>query len=247
VSPALGALVGNIVDYAGAFPPASLACREAFRKYEEYRRSAHAWMLGRFVVTAGDLDLLLPEGTAPFAVLAQQDHSRAECIESKTFVETAKPFYWETDDLEAVARYGVYAKFRTGGLTPDAIPAIETVAEFIERAARLRIAFKLTAGMHEPIRSTRALTYEEDSPRAPMHGFVNVFLAACFAWRGMTGVRDVLAETDAAAFRFDEQAHWRDHSVHADEIGEVRRNFAHAFGSCSFMEPVESLKALDWI
>jgi hypothetical protein len=247
IAPALRALLENIVDYAGAFPPAGLPCREAFRNYEEYRRSEQAWMLGRFVVTAGDLDLLLPEGTARFAVLAQQDQPRADCIESKTFVETAKPFYWETDDLEAVRRHGVCAKFRTGGLTPDAIPAIESLAEFLERAARLRVAFKLTAGMHEAVRSTRALTYEDNSPRAPMHGFVNVFLAACFAWRGIGRVSEVLAEMDPAAFHFDEHAHWRDRWLSVEEIAEARRSFAHSFGSCSFTEPVESLRTLGWL
>ena len=204
-------------------------------------------MLGHFVVTAGDLDLLLPEGIAPFAVLAQQDHRRAASIESKTLVHTAKPFYWEEEDLEAVQQAGVFAKFRTGGMTPEAIPDLEKLGDFIERAAKLRLSFKLTAGLHAALRSTRALTYEADSPRVLMHGFVNVLLAACFAWQGIPIFRDVLAETDPAAFHFDEHAHWYDRWLTVEEISAARRNFAHSFGSCSFLEPIESLQALGWL
>ena len=40
-------------------------------------------------------------------------------------------------------------------------------------------------GLHHPIRAERALTYAPDSPRATMHGFLNVFAAAAFAWHGM--------------------------------------------------------------
>lgn len=247
VAPALRALLENLIDYAGAFPPATLPCREAFRNYEEYRRSSHAWMLGRFVVTAGDLDLLLPEGVARFAVLAQQDHPRADCIESKTFIKTAKSFYWETEDLEAIHEAGVFAKSRTGGLTPEAIPSPEDLAEFLERSARLRLPFKLTAGLHAALRSTRALTYEADSPHVSMHGFVNVFMAACFAWHGISGIREVLVETDPEAFHFDDHAHWRDRWLKADEVATARREFAHSLGSCSFLEPVESLQALGWL
>jgi hypothetical protein len=247
VAPALRALLENSVDYAGAFPPAGLACREAFGNYEEYRRSPDAWLLGRFVVTATDLDLLLPEGTAPFGVLTQHDHARAATIESKSFVATNKPFYWETDDLEAVRRAGVSAKFRTGGLTPDAIPGIEVLATFLARAAQLRVPCKLTGGMHAAVRSTRALTYEANSPAAPMHGFVNVFLAAAFAFHGAAIICEVLSETDAGAFRFDDRAHWREHSLGVEDIRGARRNLLHSFGSCSFIEPVESLKAIRWL
>jgi hypothetical protein len=54
----------------------------------------------------------------------------------------------------------------------------------------------------------------------------------------------VLAETDPAAFRFGDRAHWRDRSLDAGQIRETRLNFAHSFGSCSFDEPVHDLEAL---
>ena len=79
-----------------------------------------------------------------------------------------------------------------------------------------------------------------------MHGFLNVFLAACFAWHGERDIEPILAETDPAAFRFDDRAHWRDRSLDAEQVRE-RTNFAHAFGSCSFEEPVRDLEALGFL
>jgi len=38
------------VDYAGLFPPAELALAQAYEEYRATLRSAHAWMLGRFIV-----------------------------------------------------------------------------------------------------------------------------------------------------------------------------------------------------
>lgn len=54
-SAALEVLLHGLVDYAGLFPPASLSMADAARRYDEYRRGAHAWMLGRFVLPAARL------------------------------------------------------------------------------------------------------------------------------------------------------------------------------------------------
>jgi hypothetical protein len=57
-SPALRALVAEVVDYAGLFPPASLSMEAAVAAYAEYLASADAWMLGRCVVPVSRLDEL---------------------------------------------------------------------------------------------------------------------------------------------------------------------------------------------
>jgi hypothetical protein len=77
-----------------------------------------------------------------------------------------------------------------------------------------------------------------------MHGFLNVFLAAAFAWHGDRDLEPVLAETDPGAFRFDDRARWRDRSLAAEQVRDARLEFAHSFGSCSFDEPVRDLEAL---
>jgi hypothetical protein len=46
------ALLTNLVDYAGLFPPAGLDMQSAVRNYAIYRGGEHAWMLGRFVLPA---------------------------------------------------------------------------------------------------------------------------------------------------------------------------------------------------
>src|SRR5262249_3283632 len=110
-----------------------------------------------------------------------------------------------------------------------------------------RLPFKATAGLHHPIRSPYALTYAADAPRAELHGFLNVFMAAAFAWHGQRPIERILAETDAGTFRFDEQARWRDWSLTVGQIQEARHEFAHSFGSCSFEEPVHDLEALGFL
>lgn len=53
---ALRVLLEGLIDYAGLFPPAELGMAEAIKNYAAYRRSAHSWMLGRFIVPATRLD-----------------------------------------------------------------------------------------------------------------------------------------------------------------------------------------------
>jgi len=58
-------------------------------------------------------------------------------------------------------------------------------------------------------------------------------------------IREVLEEEDPGAFRFDEQgAWWRGKRVAPAQVEDVRRAFAISFGSCSFDEPREDLRAL---
>ena len=54
-SPALRSLLSGLIDYAGLFPPAGLGMAEAVRNYDTYVRGEHAWMLGRFVLSAGQI------------------------------------------------------------------------------------------------------------------------------------------------------------------------------------------------
>jgi len=52
------ALLSEIVDYAGLFPPASLPFEPAFRNYLDYRRQDSRWMLARFICPAASFDKL---------------------------------------------------------------------------------------------------------------------------------------------------------------------------------------------
>jgi hypothetical protein len=44
------ALLSQLIDYAGLFPPASLDMAETVRRYDAYARGEDAWMLGRLIV-----------------------------------------------------------------------------------------------------------------------------------------------------------------------------------------------------
>jgi hypothetical protein len=159
---------------------------------------------------------------------------------------TRQPFIELTDTglIPELAKHGLCAKIRTGGVTPEAIPHPDRVATFIHVCAMHAVPFKATAGLHHPVRCVRALTYDADSPRATMHGFINVFMAAAFPH----DAERILVEEDPRAFRFeDDAAWWRDHAVTTEHLAAVRREFAISFGSCSFEEPVAELKELGWL
>ena len=246
VAPALRALAARLIDYAGTFPPAALPCGAAVENFGAYRAGEHAWVLRWLVVSSADLDRVPAEFDGALSVLADSDQPRAAAIESKRVLRAGRPVYCEVPvaGLDEVKRAGCFAKVRTGGVKPEAIPPAGEVAEFLRACAERRLAFKATAGLHHPVRAEHPLTYAPDSPRGVMHGFLNVFLAAAFAWNGKVDVEPLLEETDPAAFRFDDRAHWRDWSLDAAQVEDARTNFAHAFGSCSFEEPVRDLQAL---
>jgi hypothetical protein len=60
VPPSLRALLHQIVDYAGLFPPADLSLRRSLQNYADYREDREAWMLSRFVLPVRRLPDLSP-------------------------------------------------------------------------------------------------------------------------------------------------------------------------------------------
>jgi len=249
VPASLRALLTNLIDYAGLYPPAALPLEIVEERYRGFRASPENWMLNRLVLPAAKLADAHSEPGWRVTLLADQDPGplppEVETIETKLPNALGSlPTYCEIPLAEV---RGTFAKVRTGGLTPGAIPSTEELAQFLFDAAAQRIPFKATAGLHHPIRAERALTYAVDSPRAPLHGFLNVFAAASFAWHGVDLPRlvKILEERDAAAFEFTEDALlWRDHPLAIDQLKAARREFAHSFGSCSFEEPVTELRGL---
>jgi len=63
-------LFGEIIDYAGLFPPARLTMRDAVARFLDHRGSSDGWMLGRFVCPATRLAEL-----APLVTTAEGRHS----------------------------------------------------------------------------------------------------------------------------------------------------------------------------
>lgn len=149
--------------------------------------------------------------------------------------------------MQAVARVAGRGKIRSGGVTADAFPSAAEVARFIRAADAAGIPFKATAGLHHPLRGEYRLTYEDDSPRGTMHGFLNVFLAAAAVRSGWddTAVQGLLEERDIAALRVaDDHVSWQGHRLESAELAASRHRFARSYGSCSFAEPVQDLQSL---
>jgi hypothetical protein len=155
--------------------------------------------------------------------------------------------------LEEICAAGAWAKVRTGGVTPDAFPTSRQLARVIARAADVRVPFKATAGLHHPVAGEYPLTYDADSPRCQMFGFLNVFAATVFAQRHATEpmlvseslLAALLEERDAEAIAIDEETlRWRNLSASARQIASARTSLGISFGSCSFSEPVEGLRAM---
>jgi hypothetical protein len=226
---ALEALLARIVDYAGLYPPASLSLEETCANYEQYLHSADAWMLNRLVLPLPKLRLgdgwrisLLVDGEPG------PQPPQVETFETRLAHRLSLPTYCEAP-VETIQ--SGFAKMRMGGET---IPMSQQVALFLRAAAARKLPFKATAGLHHPI-------------RAVMHGFLNVFTAACFAWQGaeQSLLIDILDDESVRSFEFGEsEMRWSGRPLSTEQIAAARRDFAHSFGSCSFEEPLADLREL---
>ncbi len=273
----LRALLSHSIDYAGLFPPAALDLPTTVRNYRRYQALPDNWMLGSFVLPAHQAEafttalaetgahpshvpvslLVTPEDMPPAGLHILSVEAKAdEPAVVRQLVERWQPTMLfvelnpadEREVMWATLReLGAGAKIRTGGMMPDAFLDLETVVSFILRAADWRVPFKATAGLHHPIRAVHPLTEDTGSPHAAMHGFLNVFLAAAFAWHGMApdSVERVLGEEEVANFQFDEAGvTWHCQSLTTEQIQTARREFCRSYGSCSFDEPRADLRAL---
>lgn len=149
--------------------------------------------------------------------------------------------------LRAIAAVGVHAKVRTGGVTVESFPSTVQLARFIATCVDAEVSFKATAGLHHPLRGEHRLTNDLDAPVGTMFGFLNVFAAAAFARDGMNEslLAELLEERDPAALRFEQDAlQWGRHVVSLARPGAARSSLAIAFGSCSFVDPVDDLHSL---
>ena len=148
---------------------------------------------------------------------------------------------------EANARTGRPAfavKLRCGGVTADLVPGVERLAGAIDDVVRAGAPFKATAGLHHP------LPNHDDAVGARMHGFMGVFGGAILArLHGLDrdALAEVLDDADASHWSVGDELRWTTLSASAAEVADGRSQLALSFGSCSFDEPREDLRALGWI
>ena len=299
----LSALLTQSIDYAGIFPPCSLALEPALQNQANYVRDPDAWMLNTFVLpvekfdaAVGNLSLFDREHPLLISALGAKTANAGEFIDTlKITAEKIRSFsaehvdlvsarqlemplpqdvdlgllgkmgsilkslklqaFWETpvDSAEeaiallaehnsttGAAQFGY--KLRTGGVTAEAFPASQQIARALITAAKRRVPIKFTAGLHHPIRQFR------DEVKTKMHGFLNVFgaavLAAEYQWDEQQ-TSEMLEDENGASFSFsDDFFAWREWKIATDQI-KTRRKLVTSFGSCSFDEPREDLRALN--
>lgn len=157
------------------------------------------------------------------------------------------PVTTELDALVAAcARAGVSAKLRTGGVTAEAFISSAEILRFMRACVGAGVRFKATAGLHHPLAGDYPITYADDAPSATMHGYLSLFFAAAVLRSGGSDeeVLNILDERDPTAFRASSPGiTWREHFLSAADLRQSR-DVAASFGSCSFREPVDELRAL---
>lgn len=166
------------------------------------------------------------------------------------------PVFWEADPDEAERIIGLLAdhpatnnnvfgfKLRTGGVVASAFPSSVRIARALVAAARRRVPIKFTAGLHHPVRQFHS------SVQTRMHGFLNVLgagvLAAEHEWDVQQTVKMLEDENPVSFSCYDSHFRWADWEIATDRIAEHRQVIT-SFGSCSFDEPRDDLRALNFL
>jgi len=197
----------------------------------------------KYEVEVSHLEMFLPDDVDPASL------KKAKAIVGEL------PVFWEAPPERAeqtialitshnsdkdTAKFGY--KLRTGGVTADTFPTSAQIARALVTAARHQLPIKFTAGLHHPIRQFR------DEVKTKMHGFLNVLGAAVLAaehqWDADQAAM-MLEDEDPRSFSFtDDFFAWRDWKIDTERLHH-RRKFVRSFGSCSFDEPREDLRALN--
>jgi hypothetical protein len=154
------------------------------------------------------------------------------------FAEVSLAGDWRANVGSALAA-GPRLKLRCGGLDAAAFPTCEQVAFVLVSAARAGAGIKFTAGLHHPVRRF------DPGVKTRMHGFLNVYTAGLLARDGADEdlLIAALEDEDPASFTAGENFRWRDRAWSAELIRAARATLT-SFGSCSFDEPREDLRAM---
>jgi hypothetical protein len=135
-------------------------------------------------------------------------------------------------------------KLRTGGVTADAFPTSMQIAKALVTPSTHQLPIKFTAGLHHPLRQYR------EEVQTKMHGFLNVLGAAALAAEHRWDTNQtamMLEDENVDSFSFtDAFFAWREWRIDTKRL-QYRRRFAVSFGSCSFDEPREDLRALGFL
>jgi len=230
------AALGPKTANSGAFLDAFASADSAIRSFSRHDPD---------VVSVSHLEMLLPQDVE----VGSLKQVRLILGDLLVFLEAPPERAQQTIRLladhnfdEQAATFGY--KLRTGGVTADAFPASAQIARALVTASTHQFPIKFTAGLHHPIRQFR------DEVKTKMHGFLNVLGAAVLAtehqWDADQAVM-MLEDEDPRSFSFtDDFFAWRDWRIDLERL-QYRRKFVTSFGSCSFDEPRDDLRALGFL
>jgi hypothetical protein len=182
-----------------------------------------------------------------------QDVNVASLTDAKSILGDL-PVFWEAPPDRSEQTIALLAEFnsdadlatfgyklRTGGVTADAFPTSMQIAKALVTPATHQLPIKFTAGLHHPLRQYR------DEVQTKMHGFLNILGAAVLAAEHRWDTNQtamMLEDENVDSFSFtDDFFAWREWRIDINRL-QYRRRFAVSFGSCSFDEPREDLRAL---
>ena len=234
---------------------------EFMDEFESFSSKSRPWKLSVLPGSSIDDDLrTISEFNASVAGKAEIDTIEAKAatidgiLDLTSIVPKSFQLFIEIPTVEdpselirAIGERGACAKVRTGGVIAEAFPSSIELARFLAACVKLDVRFKATAGLHHPVRSVFNLTYEADSEKGRMFGYLNLFLATAFLREGMNieDVISLLEEESSSAFAFDDAGiSWRSHRIGADSLRRTREHMAASFGSCSFADPMNELRAM---
>lgn len=167
------------------------------------------------------------------------------CLKAFAAIDVFLEVGWDDDQTaalhEIVDQDWLGAKARTGGLEAKDFPTAEQLSGFLHEAMSLDLRFKLTAGMHHPLR------HHDPIVGADQHGFLNVAVAlALIEENSLTReqVQGVLEDRDPANFVFGMDSFtYRDVEVGLPAIDDMRTLYL-SYGCCSVADPILGLAKL---
>lgn len=248
----LGKETDTIADFVAELEQVTEVCRQ-FHKHHKHLVTTDILevKLPKEAALCGDTDLILAVLDASAEQLAKSDTSPSHVFYEGFFEESWKKdidvltqaLALHNEEKAGQANY-TYAgfKIRCGGIEASMFPGTEQLSYALNCARRQNVALKGTAGLHHPVR------HYNDSVQTKMHGFFNVFGGALLAYANDLNdeeLAEILCEEDPEQFVFtDGTFTWKEFSITAEEIRELREVALISFGSCSFDEPREDLQKL---
>lgn len=194
IKQSLRALLSEIVDYAGLFPPSALPMKKAVENYAEYLNGDHRWMLGRFICPVARLAELgeyanrFLDGESVWRLSALAGENLAQDLQKIEAFNDAFAGRAAIDAIEIKAaepeQIGVAKKLLPGSLTAYfEIPLKLRINEYVSSIAINRLRAKVRTG---------GVTQEAFPPVDEIVKFLRVCLAANVAFKATAGLHHPL-------------------------------------------------------